>query len=194
MNERLDSQIAFILETDRLKEVLRQTMLLQSGRRENTAEHSWHVALLAITLAEYAAEPIDLLHVLKMLLVHDIVEIDAGDTFAFGDQSNKAADEEAAAQRIFGLLPADECEEYSALWHEFEARSTPEARYANAMDRLMPALHNYYGNGGTWRLHHVNMSKVMARMAPIDDGAPELYDWLEPRLFEALARGDIAQE
>lgn len=194
MGERLQSQIAFLLETDRLKEVLRQTMLLQSGRRENSAEHSWHVTLLAITLAEYAAEPIDLLHVVKMLLVHDIVEIDAGDTFAFGDQSHKADDEEAAAQHIFGLLPPDERDEYIELWHEFEARATPESRFANAMDRLMPALHNYFGNGGTWRLHHVNWSKVLARMVPIGDGAPELYAWLEPRLEEALARGDISPD
>lgn len=194
MGERLESQIAFLLETDRLKEVLRKTMLLQSGRRENSAEHSWHITLLAITLAEYAAEPVDLLRVVKMLLVHDIVEIDAGDTFAFGDQSHKAEDEEAAAQLLFGLLPADERDEYINLWHEFEARDTPESRYANAMDRLMPALHNYYGNGGTWRLHNVNWSKVQARMAPIGDGAPELYEWLEPKLEDALARGDISPD
>jgi putative hydrolase of HD superfamily len=194
MSERLDRQLAFLIETDRLKEVLRQTMLLQSGRRENSAEHSWHVTLLAIILAEYAAEPIDLLHVVKMLLVHDIVEIDAGDTFAFGDQTNKATDEETAARRIFGLLPADERATYTELWHEFEARQTPESRFANAMDRLMPALHNYFGNGGTWRLHHVNWSRVLARMAPIGEGAPEVYDWLEPKLEDALARGYISPD
>lgn len=190
--ERLSRQIAFLVEVDRLKEVLRQTMLLESGRRENSAEHSWHVALLAITLHEYTNAPIDLLHVVKMLLVHDIVEIDAGDTFAFGDQSHKAADEEAAALRIFGLLPDDQCEEFIALWREFDARATSEARFANAMDRLMPALHNYNGGGGTWRAHGVRWDQVLGRMSPIGEGAEDLYAWLYPLLEEARDRGDIA--
>lgn len=189
--ERMARQIAFLVEVDRLKEVLRQTMVLQSRRRENTAEHSWHVALLAMTLHEYANEPVDLLHVIKMLLVHDIVEIDAGDTFAFGDQSHKAVDEEAAALRIFGLLPADQREEYTRLWHEFDARQTPESRFANAMDRLMPALHNYYGEGGTWYMHNVTWDQVLGRMTPIGDGSRTLFAWLYPLLEDALNRGDI---
>jgi putative hydrolase of HD superfamily len=189
--ERMTRQIAFLVEVDRLKEVLRQTMVLQSRRRENTAEHSWHVALLAMTLHEYANEPVDLLHVIKMLLVHDIVEIDAGDTFAFGDQSHKAADEEAAALRIFGLLPPDQRAEYIGLWHEFDARQTPASHFANAMDRLMPALHNYNGEGGTWRLHKVNWQQVLGRMKPIGDGSTALYAWLYPLLEEARDRGDI---
>lgn len=189
--ERMARQIAFLVEVDRLKEVLRQTMVLQSRRRENTAEHSWHVALLAMTLAEYTNQPIDLLHVIRMLLVHDIVEIDAGDTFAFGDQSHKAVDEEAAARRIFGLLPPDQASDFMALWHEFEARTTPESRFANAMDRLMPALHNYNGGGGTWRLHKITWTQVQGRMAPIGEGATAVYAWLLPLLEEARERGDI---
>jgi len=189
--ERLARLITFMLEADRLKEVLRRTRILPSRRLENTAEHSWHATLLAVAMAEYAAEPIDLPHVLRMLLVHDIVEIDAGDTFAFSDQSNKAASEEAAAERIFGLLPPDLGAEFAALWREFDARATPESRFANAMDRMLPALHNYFGNGGTWREHGVTWPQVEARLRPIGDGAPTLWAWLQPLLAEARARGDI---
>jgi putative hydrolase of HD superfamily len=189
--KRLAQAITFILEADRLKEVLRKARILPSRRLENTAEHSWHVALLAMVMAEYAAEPIDLPRVLRMLLVHDIVEIDAGDTFAFGDQSHKASDEEAAAQRLFGLLPPDLAADFNGLWHEFEARSTPESRFANAMDRFMPSLHNTFGGGGTWHEHQVPWAKVEARLSPIGDGAPLLWEWLQLRLAEARAQGLI---
>lgn len=189
--DRLDQQIRFILEVDKLKEVLRQARLLGSGRRENTAEHTWHITLMAMILHEYAGEPVDLLRTLKMLLVHDIVEIDAGDTFAYADQSNKAHDEAAAADRLFGLLPAEQCEECKALWREFEQRATPESRFANAMDRLMPALHNLYGGGGAWRAHKVTWSQVEARLSAIGLGAPDVWAWLQPQLAEARARGDI---
>jgi putative hydrolase of HD superfamily len=188
----LARRIAFVLEIDRLKEVERRTHVLESGRRENSAEHSWHVALMAAVLHPYANEPLDLLHTIKMLLVHDIVEIDAGDTFAYADQSSKAADETEAAVRIFGLLPDVQRKEFVTLWEEFEARSTPEARFANAMDRLMPALHNYYGGGGTWREHNVTRGQVEQRLAPIGDGTGSLWAWLQPLLDEAVARGDIA--
>lgn len=189
--ERLARTITFVLEADRLKEVLRKARILPSRRLENTAEHSWHVTLLAVLMAEYAAEPVDLFRVLRMLLVHDIVEIDAGDTFAFADQSNKAGSEALAADRLFGLLPPDLGADCMALWHEFEARATPESRYANAMDRLMPALHNWFGGGGTWRAYDVSWAQVQARLSPIGLGAPTLWAWLELRLAEARARGDI---
>src|SRR5690606_13001631 len=142
--DRLQAQLAFLLEIDRLKRILRRTSLVGGDRRENSAEHSWHLAVMAMILAEHANEPVDALHVLKMLLVHDIVEIDAGDTFAYDVQANqdKEAREQAAAERIFGLLPADQRDEIRAMWEEFDARVTPEARFANAMDRLMPALQN----------------------------------------------------
>lgn len=191
--ERLAQAITFIMEADRLKNVLRKARILPSGRHENTAEHSWHVTLLAVVMAEYAAGPVDLPRVLRMLLAHDIVEIDAGDTFAFADQSNKATSELAAATRLFGLLPPDLGAEFMALWQEFEARATPESRFANAMDRLMPALHNYFGGGGTWREHAVPWPQVERRLSPIGDGAPLLWEWLSARLAEARARGDIIE-
>lgn len=139
---RLDQQLAFILEIDKLKEVLRQTRLITGERRENSAEHSWHIALLAILLAEYANTPVDVLRVVKMLLIHDIVEIDAGDTFAYSavPKAEQALREQLAAQRIFGLLPPDQEEEFVALWEEFEAGATPEAQFAHALDRFMPFL------------------------------------------------------
>lgn len=189
--ERLARTIAFVLELDRLKEVLRKARILPGLRLENTAEHSWHVTVLALVMAEYAAEPVDLFRVLRMLLVHDIVEIDAGDTFAFADQSNKASSESLAAERLFGLLPPDIGADFMALWREFEARATAESRYANAMDRLMPALHNWFGGGGTWRAYEVTWPQVQARLSPIGDGAPTLWEWLQRRLAEARARGDI---
>jgi putative hydrolase of HD superfamily len=191
MASRLEQQIAFILEVDKRKGVLRKARVLDSRRFENSAEHTWHIALMAMILHEHASEPVDLLRTLKMLLVHDIVEIDAGDTFAYGDQSHKAGSEAAAAQRIFGLLPADQFAECLALWLEFEARVTPEARFANAVDRLMPALHNLHGEGGTWREHSVSWDQVERRLSPIGLGGPALWEWLQPRLEAARLRGDI---
>lgn len=188
---RLERQIAFLVEIEKLKQVLRRTAPVGADRRENSAEHSWHVAVAALVLAETANQPVNLAQVMRLALVHDIVEIDAGDTFAFSDQSNKAASEEAAAERIFGLLPPDLGAEFAALWREFDARTTPESRFANAMDRMLPALHNYFGNGGTWREHSVTWPQVEARLRPIGDGAPTLWAWLQPLLDEARARGDI---
>lgn len=189
--ERMARQLRFLVEVDRLKEIYRRTVLIGSRRRENSAEHSWHVTLLALTLYEYSAEPVDLLRVVRMLAVHDIVEIDAGDTFAYADQSSKAELEALAAARIFGLLPPDQCAEFTALWQEFDARETAEARYANAMDRLMPVLHNYYTEGGTWREHGVRLEAVMRRLSPIGEGAPEVWALVQTLLDEAVARGDI---
>ena len=196
MSEILTDEMArrmdFVREVDKLKEIERRTHVFASGRRENSAEHSWHVALMAAVLQPYANEPVALLYTIKMLLVHDIVEIDAGDTFAYADQSNKATDEAGAAERIFGLLPQAQRDEFVALWEEFDARTTPEARFANAMDRLMPALHNYYGGGGTWREHGVTRDQVEKRLAPIGEGSAALWAWLQPLLDDAVARGDIA--
>lgn len=188
----LARRIAFVIEVDKLKGIDRRTHVFASKRRENSAEHSWHVALMAAVLHPYANEPVDLLHIIKMLLVHDIVEIDAGDTFAYADQSKKAGDEAAAASRIFGMLPQAQQAEFTALWKEFDARATPESRFANAMDRLMPALHNLYGGGGTWREHSVTRAQLESRLSPIGDGARSLWEWFEPFLDEAAARGDIA--
>lgn len=173
----LTRQLAFLVEVDRLKEVLRQTPIASGARRENSAEHSWHLALMASVLASYAAQPVDLLRVLPMLLIHDVVEIDAGDTFAFdeGGNATKQAREERAADRIFGLLPADQSASFRALWDEFEAMATPEARFANALDRLQPLLLNAETGGGSWRAHGIRRDQVLLRMEPIRTALPELW-------------------
>ena len=158
----LEQQIRFIVEIDRLKTVLRQNYLADGTRRENTAEHSWHVALMALVLAEHAAAPVDRARVLELLLVHDLVEIDAGDTFAYDSQGTetKLAREQAAADRIFGLLPEAQARELRALWDEYEAEETPEARFALSLDRLMPMLHNALTEGRAWRANGVIADKV----------------------------------
>ncbi len=186
---RLHQQIKFILEIDKLKQVLRQTYVLQERRRENSAEHSWQLALMATLLAEYCTAPVDVLHVIRMVLVHDIVEIDAGDTYCYGDQSGKSDREEAAAQRLFGLLPHDQAEEMAALWREFEARETMEARYAAALDRLMPMLLNYHTEGQSWREHGVSKDQVIARNQHIAEAAPELWTFARNMIEDAVRRG-----
>ncbi len=189
---RLEQQVRFILEVDNLKQVLRRSRLIADQRFENSAEHSWHIALMALLLAEHSNAPIDLLHTVKMLLIHDIVEIDAGDTFAYGDQGDKAANEMAAAERLFGLLPEDQRAEFMALWQEFEARATGEARFANAMDRLMPVLHNLHTDGGSWRDHQVALPQVMRRVSPIGDGSAFVWEYVQQQLQAAVTQGILA--
>lgn len=192
IDPRLRQQIDFILEIDRLKEITRRTYLASGNRRENTAEHSWHLAMLVMVLAEYAAEPIDVGHTMKLVLVHDIVEIDAGDTFAYDTDGNnsKSKRETAAADRIFGLLPLDQAQSMRALWDEFEARATPEARFANVVDRLMPMLHNFYTDGKGWSEHGVTIDRVVERNQTIvAEGSPALWDFVEHLLKVAIAKG-----
>ncbi|HVS01223.1 MAG TPA: HD domain-containing protein [Thermoanaerobaculia bacterium] len=188
---RLERQLRFILEIDRLKGVLRRTVLTDRSRRENSAEHSWHVALMAVLLAEHAAEAVDVGRVVRMLLVHDLVEIDAGDTFAYAvvAAGEKEARERAAAQRLFGLLPADQQQELLALWEEFEGRSTPESRFANALDRLQPLLHNLHTEGHSWVEHGVRKRQVVERTRVIGDGLPELWEYARRLLDDAVVRG-----
>lgn len=193
VEQRLDQQIRFIVELDQLKQVLRQTLLIDGSRRENTAEHSWHLATMALTLLEYAPPEADLLRVLKMLVLHDIVEIRAGDTFCYDAQGNldKAAREQEAAAYLYGLLPEDLGGEMRGLWEEFEASLTPSARFANALDRLQPLLHNYRTDGGTWRIHRITREQVLRRMSPIQDGAPELWPYVLQVIDDSCARGFI---
>jgi putative hydrolase of HD superfamily len=190
---RLEDQLAFILELDKLKTVFRQTLLIDMSRRENSAEHSWHLATKAVLLEEYAAEPVNLLKTIKMLLVHDIVEIDAGDTFAYdtAGYADKDDREQKAAERIFGLLPEEQGREFRNLWEEFEARQTPESKYANALDRLQPLLHNAQTQGGTWRIHKVTKDKVIKRMEPVRIGMPNIYSTVEKVIADACAAGWI---
>lgn len=191
MIERLQKQIDFVLEIDKLKHIYRQTLLLDSSRRENDAEHSWHLGLMAIVLAEYAVSPLDLSKVLKMVLIHDLVEIDAGDTFCYDAHASedKAERELKAAKRLFGLLPEDQAEEFFSLWQEFEARESYEAKFAACLDRLQPFLHNYHTEGGTWRIHDVASGQVKQRMAAVEEGSPVLASYVAELLEDAIAQG-----
>jgi putative hydrolase of HD superfamily len=193
---RLEQQIQFVIEIDKLKQILRQTLLTDGSRRENSAEHSWHIALMAIVLAEYAPVPIDVLRVIKMLLIHDLVEIDAGDTFCYDVQSNqsKAERETQAADRLFGLLPADQATELRDLWEEFEAQETPAAMFAASLDRLQPILHNQQTQGGTWRLHGITRDRVLHRMAPLKTGAPALWTFMQQLIESCVAAGYLLPE
>ncbi len=192
-SRRLQQQLAFIVEIDHLKQVLRRSTLMAGNRRENTAEHSWHIAVMALLLQEHAAEPVDLLHVLKLLLVHDIVEIDAGDTFAYdtGGYESKLARETQAAERIFGLLPAEQRDEFRALWEEFDACASGDARYANMVDRLMPTLHNLHNDGGTWRESGVSLAAVVHRLHPIEEGSPFIWATIREQIDHAVELGQI---
>jgi putative hydrolase of HD superfamily len=193
VSDRVFQQLSFILEIDKLKTILRQTLLTDSSRRENSAEHSWHLAIMSVLLAEYATEPVDMLRVIKMLLVHDLIEIDAGDTFAYDVAGNvgRAEREEHGAERIFGLLPEEQGRELRALWEEFDAFKTPESKYANALDRLQPLLHNARTEGGTWRIHSVARDQVYRRMEPIRSALPELWPVVTRIIEDACARGWI---
>ncbi len=193
---RLTQQLQFVLEIDKLKGVLRQTLLTDSSRRENSAEHSWHIAIMAIALAEYAAAPVDVAQVIKLLLLHDLVEIDAGDTFCYDVQGHddKAERELAAADRLFGLLPSEQAQEFRALWDEFETALTPEAQFARAIDCLQPLLHNWQTQGGTWRLHNVARSQVLKRMQPIRETSPALWPLVEQIIEGAIAAGHLQDE
>lgn len=184
--------IDFILELDKLKAVTRKVRPLGLDRYENSAEHSWQITLLAYSLAPYAPEPVDINHVIRMLLVHDIGEIDTGDTIVFAEhgwEERKAA-ELAAVRRIFGLLPAGQAEHLLALWEEFEKAETPEARFANAADRAMPALLNLANNGQSWRENGISHERVVRRIGPpIEAGCPALWAYMEARLEQARRDG-----
>ncbi len=192
---RLRRQLEFIVEIDRLKGILRQTWLTDRSRPENDAEHSWHLAVMALVLAEYAPSGTDLSRAVRMLVVHDLVEIDAGDTFVYDERGaqDKAGRERAAADRLFGLLPADQGCELRNLWEEFERRDTPEARFAAALDRLQPMLHNYLTGGLAWRKHGVTADRVHARNRHIGDGSPALWDVAQAIIGTAVERGFLEE-
>ncbi|OIN56106.1 HD domain-containing protein [Arsenicibacter rosenii] len=184
-------QIEFIKEVDKLKYIVRKTKLFNSDRNENDAEHSWHLALMAIVLAGHANVPVDLLKVVKMLLIHDIVEIDAGDTFIYDTQKShdNTAEERAAANRIFGLLPEAQAAELMAVWEEFEAQQTNEAKFARAMDRLEPLLQNTSNNGGTWAEFGVTYEKVYTKKQVIQQGSATIWQYAEQLINESVDRG-----
>ena len=190
-NERFEQQIRFILEIDKLKTIIRRTYLLNADRAENTAEHSWHLAMMAILLAEHANQPVDVARVIKMVLVHDIVEIDAGDTYFYDTAAalDKSEREHAAAGRIFGLLPLDQGTELRDLWEEFEAGQTADARFALALDRFMPQLHNYHTKGRSWAEHGITADRVLARNEGMAEGSTRLWECAQVLLNDAVEKG-----
>lgn len=187
----MDNQLQFILEIDKLKEIFRRSYLINSHRRENSSEHSWHVAVIAMLLAEHGNEQTDLCKVLCMLLVHDLVEIDAGDTYCYDLQGamDKTAREKEAAERLFGFLPQDQRQWIHTLWEEFEAGQTPEAKFANAIDRFMPLLHNYFTQGKSWLEHGITEDQVQDRMAKTKDGSITLWEYSQKIIKAAVDRG-----
>jgi putative hydrolase of HD superfamily len=195
-NERLARQIQFVLEVDGLKNIFRQSPVLGQSRKENDAEHSWHLAMMAVILAEHAEAPIDPLRVIKMLLIHDIPEIDAGDAFIYDDEAVAARHqhEQRAAERLFGLLPADMAAEMLALWQEFEAGETADARFAYALDRLQPVLLNAHSEGSSWREHGITADRVLARNRPISRASADLWALAQQVIAEAVARGHLETE
>jgi putative hydrolase of HD superfamily len=194
LDPRIAAQLSFVIEVDRLKTVLRQSPLVAAERRENDAEHSWHLALMTILLAEHADEPVDVGHTVQLVVVHDLVEIYAGDTPLYDDVGARSqqAREAAAADRLFGLLPADQAKRFRALWDEFEARETPEARFAKAMDRLEPLLLNWMARGGTWQTPGVTAEVVRARKAPIREASAALGATARAIIDEGARRGWVA--
>ena len=188
---RFEQQMRFLVEIDQMKSVLRQTLLADGSRRESDAEHSWHLAMYAMLLSEYAPEPVDVSRVIRMVLVHDLIEIYAGDTFCYDKEGNrdKAAREAAAADQLYALLPADQAGEYRALWEEFDRMDTPDSRFAAALDRVQPIINNYLTEGHTWKLGHVTSAQVYERMAPVKNGLPEAWKVVEWIINTSIEKG-----
>ena len=195
MDERLKKQLDFILEADKVKNIMRQTYLADGKRKENDAEHSWHLALMAVLLKEYAPEEVDLSKVIPMVLIHDLVEIDAGDTYAYDADGLKTqkAREDAAKERIFSLLPEDQKQELVRIFDEFEAFQTPEAKFARAMDNLQPLLLNDSNDGGDWKEHEVNAEKVYGRQRKTKRGSEKLFEVTDQILKENIAKGNLPE-
>lgn len=189
--DHLLKQIAFIKEIDKIKYIQRRTKLFNSDRHENDAEHSWHLAMMTLVLAEHSDKPIDVLKVLKMVLIHDLVEIDAGDIFIYDSTKNHTNTEEelVAAKRIFGLLPAGQAEEFMALWKEFEEEMTAEAKFAKSMDRFEPLLQNTSNDGGTWKEFKVPYQKVYDKKKAIKNGSGTIWNYAEHLINESVDRG-----
>ncbi len=194
--KRFAQQMAFALEIDKEKNIFRQTHLSNHGRNENDAEHAWHMAIMAYLLKEYSNEQIDIARVMIMCLIHDIVEIDAGDTYAYDEEAKKSQKEreQKAADRIFALLPEDQTKELRAIFEEFEAFETPEAKFAHAMENLQPLMLNDANNGGDWKEHDVAISSVMARQIQTKKGSEELFKYTKERLEHYVKVGTIRNE
>lgn len=191
MDERLKKQLDFMLELDKMKNLYRQTYVLHEDRKENDAEHSWHLAVLAFLFAEYSEKPVDVLHVMKMVLLHDVVEIDAGDTYCYDTEGykTKADREEKAAQRIFGLLPDDQRQEFYSLWREFEDCETDDAKFAAFLDRIQPIMLNYTKDGIAWKEHNVRKQQVIDRNSPYFPTSEKLAEVVKSVIEDATEKG-----
>lgn len=194
--ERLQQQMEFMAEVDKLKKIGRQSYLTDGSRKENDAEHSWHLAMMAVFLSEYAKEDVDVLHVISMVLIHDLVEIDAGDTYAYDMEGNKSkrAREEKAADRIFNILPQDQAQKVRDLWEEFEANETPEANFANALDRVQPIMLNHKSDGRAWAEHKVALSQILSRNVNVEKGAPKLWEYAMKNYIQPNVGSAIKEE
>ena len=193
MDERLKKQLDFALEIDKEKNIFRQTHLSGHGRNENDAEHAWHMAIMAYLLREYSNEPVDITRVMLMCLIHDVVEIDAGDTYAYDAEGLKTqkAREEAAKERIYSLLPEDQQKELAAVFDEFEESKTPESKFAHAMDNLQPLMLNNSNDGGDWREHGVSAKQVYGRQDRTKEGSEKLYEITEQIIKKHVEKGNL---
>lgn len=196
MSNRLESQIRFLTEIDRLKGVERRTLIMDRSRQENTAEHSWHLGMAVMVLAEYGPRGMNLGHALKLAAIHDLPEIEAGDTFVYDTVAHigKAEREQEAMNVLGGYLPQDLAVEVRALWDEFEEKKTPEARYVSALDRMMPLLNNYNTGGHSWRLHNISAARVLERNREIEALSPELWSFVQGLVKDAVTKGYLAGE
>lgn len=195
LSQRLQKQMDFIIEIDKVKSIIRKSRIFHNKRYENDAEHGWHISLMALVLAEYANEKIDICKVIKMALIHDLVEIDAGDTLLYAaNRIDAVNDERKCAQRIFGLLPEDQCNEFLALWEEFEAKETPEAKFAGAMDRLEPLMQNYHDDGHAWKKHNIPAEKVLKLNRQIENGSTTIWNIAKSLIDESIQKGYLLRD
>ena len=194
--ERLKKQMEFIVEVDKVKNIIRQTYLADGNRKENDAEHSWHLALMAVLLKEYSNEEVDLAKVVPMVLIHDLVEIDAGDTYAYDEAgaATKRERETKAADRIFGMLPQDQCSWFRELWEEFEAYETPEAKFAHVLDNCQPLLLNDASNGKSWAEHGVRKSQIYKRNDHTSEGSVEIWEYMKELIDKHIRMGHVIDE
>ncbi len=191
MDERFRKQLDFIIEIDKIKSIFRKTKLFDGSRLENDSEHSWHLAMMAIILLEYSNEPLNFPKVIKMVLIHDIVEIDAGDTIIYAKDAQKDNDEIKAADRIFSLLPEDQKQEMISIWKEFEKRESPEAKFAAAIDRLEPVMQNYYNDALAWRNNNIPAEKILNVNIRIKNGSEKLWDYAKSLIDKCIEKGLI---
>lgn len=194
--ERLKQQMEFIVEVDKVKNIFRQTYLADGKRKENDAEHSWHLALMAVLLKEYSNEEVDLAKVVPMVLIHDLVEIDAGDTYAYDEEGAKTKEirEKAAAERVFGMLPPDQGQWLKGLWEEFEAYETPEAKFAHVLDNSQPLCLNDASEGKSWAEHKVRKSQIYKRNSRTGEGSREIWEYMQTLIEKHIEKGNVIDD